>query len=189
MAGPYPNPTPKIIAEQRTRLGEEDKKANEKGNRDSSNGDDATGAPTAAGAAAPRVDRADTALDLTGDGDDAAAAKAARSRVARAAGGVRAYEPARVETFTAVILVLLLAGVVACAAVLPYQGVRDADAANAAAGWRERLLRQTASMLVTGVGLSLAGAVIVCSLNLQGYVQPVGVVEQAFYIESIGSIV
>jgi|MDSW01.2.fsa_nt_gb hypothetical protein len=131
MAGPYPNPTPMIIAEQRTRLGEEEKKkANERGNGDSSNGDDATGAPTAAGAAAPRVDRADTALALTGDGDHAAAAKTARSRVARAAGGVRPYEPARVETFTAVVLVLLLAGVVACAAVFPYQWRRDADAAG-----------------------------------------------------------
>ena len=36
MAGPYPNPTPMIIAEQRTRLGEEEKKkANERGNGDS----------------------------------------------------------------------------------------------------------------------------------------------------------
>ena len=84
MAGPYPNPTPKIIAEQRTRLGEEDKKANEKGNRDSSNGDDATGAPTAAGAAAPRVDRADTALDLTGDGDDAGPRRRLRARASPA---------------------------------------------------------------------------------------------------------
>ena len=114
--GPYPgpNPTPQILAEQRARLNEEEEAKTATPPRPpparkyTAREEEARAGATPARGPSARPPRATTKTKTT----------------------VPPYRPARTETFTAVILALLIAGVAACAAVFPYQGVRDADAAG-----------------------------------------------------------